>query len=192
PRQGGSARQRHLFYVPNLPGTAGAAIYEVLCTAADVTAMVPGCASVASVNAARSTQFQNDTEAYIQRHGLEAYRGQILPRNSHRSPWLSVLDLRFAQELPVWGRVRGTLTLDIENFANMINSDWGQLRQVSFFYAVPVLDVNRITTSGCPGGSASCYVFRRRGSATGPVEPTPTFSALPSVWKIQLGVRFEF
>ncbi|MEX1994925.1 MAG: carboxypeptidase regulatory-like domain-containing protein [Steroidobacteraceae bacterium] len=193
PRQGGNARQRHLFYVPNEPGMAGAAIYEVLCSAADVTAMVPGCASTASVNAGRSTQFEADTEAYIQRHELDKYRGRIVPRNSHRSPWFTSLDLRLSQELPIWSdKLRGVLTLDVENFANMINSDWGQLRQVGFFYAVPVLDVNRIATTGCPGGSSSCYVFRPRGSAGVPAEPTPTFSALPSVWRVQLGFRIEF
>ncbi len=88
-------------------------------------------------------QFASDMETYIEQHGLEKYRGRIMPRNSHRSPWATVLDLRFAQELPIFRKTRGILTLDIENFANMLNKDWGQLRQVGFPY---------------------CHAGRRRGS----------------------------
>ena len=115
-----------------------------------------------------------------------------MPRNSHTSPWVSVLDLRFAQELPVFRRVRGIVTFDIENFANLIDKDWGQLRQVSFPYMAPVADAVRIATTGCPGGAASCYVYRPRSGQTGPTKPFEAISTLPSVWRMQLGFRIEF
>lgn len=187
PRQ--AARQRQLFYVPD-----GDVIFEVACTAADVAASVPGCAATTNFTSASpgAAQFGADMEDYIQRHGLERYRGRIVPRNSHTSAWLSVLDLRLQQELPIWGKVRGALTLDVENLANMIDKNWGQLRQVSFAYFTPVADVNRIATAGCPNGAASCYVYRPRSGQTGPVDPFESLSALPSVWRIQLGVRIEF
>jgi hypothetical protein len=183
PRQ--ASRQRHLFYVPL---DTDDVIYEALCTDADVTAGVAGCASntdYSSANAA-AAEFAAATEAYIQQHGLEKYRGRIMPRNSHRSPWLSILDLRLAQELPIWRKARGVLTFDVENFANMINKDWGQLRQVSFPYFTPVVDVNRIDTA------TNRYVYRPRSGQTGPVAPFNSLSALPSVWRVQLGVRIEF
>ena len=190
PRQ--AARQHHLFYVPD-----GDVIFESMCTTADVgpvggPPVVPGCTSTAIVNPARSAQFASDTEAYVQRFGLDKWRGRIVPRNSHTSSWLSVLDLRLSQELPIWRKARGVLTVDVENLANMIDNDWGQLRQVSFEYFTPVVDVARIATSGCPDGDASCYVYRPRSGSTGPVAPNESLSALPSVWKIQLGVRIEF
>jgi hypothetical protein len=192
PRQ--AARQRHLLYVPAATGAAGDVIYEAQCTAADVTAGIAGCASVASFSSANpgAAALRAAMDSFIDQQDLEGYRGRIVPRNSGRSPWLSTLDLRFAQELPIWGRARGELTLDIENFANMINSDWGQLRQVSFIYVAPVIDANRIVAAGCPGGAASCYVYRPRAGTTGPTAPVNSLTALPSVWKIQLGVRFEF
>ena len=185
PRQ--ASRQRQLFYVPD-----GDVIFEAMCTEDDVTNAVAGCASTTAVNVARSVQFASDMEAYIEQQGLERYRGRIMPRNSHRSPWLSVLDLRFAQELPIFRKTRGIVTFDIENFANMLNSDWGQLRQVSFPYVAPVVDVNRIETTGCPSGAATCYVYRPRAGQTGPVVPFKTISTLPSVWRVQLGFRIEF
>jgi outer membrane receptor for ferrienterochelin and colicin len=185
PRQG--ARQRALFYVPD-----GDVIYEALCTAVDVTADPGSCPNTTTISAARSAQFATDVDAFVQRNGLERYRGKIVPRNSHTSPWTSILDLRLQQELPIWGRMRGAVTLDVENLANMIDNEWGRVSQVSFIYVSPVLDVNRIETAGCPNGAAECFVYRPRSGQTGPTDPIRTLSALPSVWRVQLGVRFEF
>jgi hypothetical protein len=64
---------------------------------------------------------------YVEEQGLSRFRGRIVPRNSHTSPWVSVLDLRFAQELPIFRKTRGIVTFDIENFANLIDNSWGQL-----------------------------------------------------------------
>ncbi|MGE0029763.1 MAG: TonB-dependent receptor [Steroidobacteraceae bacterium] len=182
PRQ--AARQRQLFYVPASPTDV---IYEALCTAAEV-GVVAGCTATTSYSSANAgaAAFSTAMEAYIDQYGLSKYRGRIMPRNSHTSSWLSVLDLRMSQELPIWRKARGILTFDIENFANMIDSDWGQLRQVSFAYFTPVVDVNRIDSA------TNRYVYRPRSGRSGPVAPSESLSALPSVWKIQLGVRIEF
>jgi hypothetical protein len=184
PRQ--ASRQRALFYVPDVAGTPGAVIYEALCTAADVTALVPGCASVASVSAARSAQFASDVDAFIQSEGLDRYRGKIVPRNSGRSPWVTTVDMRLTQEIPIWRKAHGVVSLDIENLANMINNDWGQISQVSFIYVAPVLDVNRINAA------TNQYVYRPRAGTTGPTAPINSLTALNSVWRVQLGLRFEF
>ena len=186
PRQ--RSRQRHLFYVPD-----GDVIFEGACAAAEVN-VVAGCASVDvfAAGTAAAAQFAADMETYIDEQGLEKHRGRIMPRNSHRSPWVSVLDLRFSQELPIFRRTRGILTFDVENFANLLNNDWGQLRQVSFPYFTPVADAVSIATTGCPNGAASCYVYRPRAGETGPVRPFNTISTLPSVWRMQLGFRIEF
>jgi hypothetical protein len=189
PRQGGFARQRQLFYVPD-----GDVIFEGACTQAEADDAVPGCpaAGAFSASSAAAAQFAAEMEAYIGQKGLEKWRGRIMPRNSHRSPWVSVLDLRLAQELPIFRRTRGILTFDIENFANLLNSDWGELRQVSFPYVAPVVDVDRIETAGCPNGASSCYVYRPRAGLTGPAQPFKAVSTLPSVWRMQLGFRIEF
>jgi outer membrane receptor for ferrienterochelin and colicin len=187
PRQ--FSRLRHLFYVP---ASATDVIYEGQCTSAEVTALVAGCPTATSFSqsSAAAAQFGQDMEAYIQQQGLEKYRGRIVPRNSHRSPWVSILDLRLSQELPVWRKSRGVLTLDIENFANLIDNDWGQFRQVAYHYVTPVVDVNRIDAA------SNRYVYRPRSGQSGPVAPNFVQSdgtgSLASIWRIQLGVRFEF
>jgi len=185
PRQ--EARQRQLFYVPD-----GDVIFEVPCTAGEVGNY--GCASAADFTSTSpgAARFASDMDDFVRQQGLQKYRGRIVPRNSGRSPWVSVFDLRVSQELPVFRKTRGILTFDIENLANLIDSDWGQLRQVSFPYVAPVVDANRIATSGCPNGAASCYVYRPSAGASGPVKPFETVASLPSVWRIQLGFRIEF
>ena len=201
PRQG--PRQRQLFYVPGAADTAGDVIYEVACTAAEISGGVGSCspANLFSSTTPGAAQFRSNTDAFIQDHDLEQYRGKIVPRNSARSPWVTSLDMRLTQEIPVWRKARGVVSLDIENLANLINNDWGRISQVSFIYVSPVLDANRIVTSGCPGGPTvpSCYVYRPRtgndasgNPITGPTAPVNSLTALNSVWRVQLGLRFEF
>ena len=189
PRQ--SSRSRDLFYVPTVGDTVGGVLYEATCTSADI-GVVPGCVTSTSLNPARNAEFEAAVQAFIESQGLERYRGKVVPRNSGRSPWVTSLDMRLAQEIPIWRKTRGVLSLDIENLANLINNDWGRVSQVSFIYVAPVVDANRIVTAGCPGGAPACYVYRPRSGASGPTPPINALTALNSVWRVSLGLRFEF
>lgn len=85
-----------------------------------------------------------DLEAFntfIQEAGLEGDRGSILARNSENSDWWSRVDLRISQELPGFmDGHKGEVYFAIRNLGNLLNSDWGVLRQVSFEYNQPVVD----------------------------------------------------
>jgi outer membrane receptor for ferrienterochelin and colicin len=155
PRQ--NSRQRQLFYVPNDASEinlAGGLTWEAL-------------------------------DAFIENSGLDQYRGRIAPRNAFTSPWYTVADLRLSQELPAFFKeAKGIISLDIENFANLINSDWGRLSQVSFPYVSPVVQVNGITDGR--------YTYAPVSGQTGPRTVVNSISALPSVWRIQLGIKFQF
>jgi outer membrane receptor for ferrienterochelin and colicin len=155
PRQG--SRQRQLFYVPNDASEinlAGGLTWEAL-------------------------------DAFIENSALDKYRGQIAPRNAFSSPWYTVADLRLSQELPAFFKdTKGIISLDIENFANLINSDWGRLSQVSFPYVSPVVQVNGVTNGR--------YTYAPISGQTGPRTVVNSISALPSVWRIQLGIKFQF
>jgi hypothetical protein len=188
PRQ--ASRQRALFYVPTGPTDV---IYQALCTSADVgpdplNPVVAGCTSTAvytSLNAAAAA-FGVATEEFIESEGLGRYRGKIVPRNSGRSPWVTTVDMRLAQEIPIFRKTRAVVSLDIENIANLVNNDWGQISQVSFIYVSPVLDVGGIDAA------TNRYIYRPRAGSTGPTAPINSLTALNSVWRIQLGLRFEF
>jgi hypothetical protein len=52
-------------------------------------------------------------------------RGTIPERNAGRSPFFHQLDLRYGVTLPVRGRARVELTLDVFNLMNAFNNGWG-------------------------------------------------------------------
>lgn len=135
--------------------------------------------------AAAAAAFQAAVNDFIESSDLAAYRGQIAPRNAFTSPWVTTANLRLAQEIPLGvADMRAVLTLDVENLTNLLNDDWGRFEQVAFPYMAPVLDTS-INASGQ-------YVYRPRPGTTGPTGASYAISALPSVYRIQLGVRIEF
>ncbi|WP_246455152.1 TonB-dependent receptor [Thermomonas brevis] len=85
----------------------------------------------AGTTAAQIQAFQNliDSDPY-----LSSRRGQIAGRNDSHQPWINQLDVGFQQELP--GFFKGNkvvVRLDIYNFLNMLNKDWGQQNGVGYF-----------------------------------------------------------
>ncbi|RMH88681.1 TonB-dependent receptor [Lysobacter pythonis] len=58
---------------------------------------------------------------------LRDHRGQIAERNSARYPWVNQLDLAIQQEVPGFMKGhKGILRLDVFNFLNLLNKDWGR------------------------------------------------------------------
>ncbi|WP_457653464.1 TonB-dependent receptor [Rhodocaloribacter sp.] len=133
---------------------------------------------------------------------LKSRRGKFAQRNGSRLPFENIIDLKIAQE--VFGKIAGRkqkfeITLDIFNFTNLLNSDWGQR-------------YNKFTSSS--NGGFELIEFRRfrdpdKGDLT-PVyrlefdpERTPTeeaffktlvkdFGTFSSRWFMQLGFRYTF
>ena len=84
----------------------------------------------APVSAERAQQFYD----YIQSNKyLRKHQGKIARRNGTRSPWLNQLDVSFAQEIPgLFAGNKGEIRLDIYNFLNLLDSDWGHERTADF------------------------------------------------------------
>ena len=155
PRQ--ASRQRQLFYVPrdqNDVVLAGGLTWQAL-------------------------------DAYVVANGLDKYRGEIAPRNAFFSRWTTIADMRISQEIPAfWRDAKGIVSVDIENIANLINSDWGRIEQVGFPYVAPV-----VNASGVVAGK---YQYSPISGQTGPRDVSTSTLAVNSVWRIQLGVKFVF
>lgn len=65
-------------------------------------------------------------EAFISAHEcLNSQRGKIMLRNSCRSPWTKVLNTSVRQSLPTLRGQNFILQLDIFNFLNLLNKNWG-------------------------------------------------------------------
>ncbi|AHE55157.1 TonB-dependent receptor [Sphingomonas sanxanigenens] len=124
-------------------------------------------------------------DAFIAANGLEKYRGSILPKNSQRAPNWFKIDVHVDQEVPV-PLVRGArfkLFADIENVLNLIDKDWGALRQVAFPYLTQVVNVACV-----PGGGNPCAQYRYSGFSNPAVDNQARFS----LWGLRIGAKVEF
>jgi hypothetical protein len=62
---------------------------------------------------------------------LREARGTVLQRNACRQPWSNRLDLRVAQSLSTFGTQNAQITVDVLNFANLLNREWGTSEFIS-------------------------------------------------------------
>ena len=143
---------------------------------------------------------RDNFEALINSTKLNKYRGQIAPRNVFNSKWFTKIDLHVAQELPTGiGRSRIEVFADIENVANLLDKDWGQLRQYSFPYTIAAVRVQCLAAPVATGASATgvlvnnsaqpCAQYRYLAPQNA---PTDTISSSQSLYQIRLGARFSF
>ena len=119
---------------------------------------------------------------------LRGHRGQITTRNNCAVGWSNYFSLRLLQEVRLKGSKSFEFTLDIENFGNLLNSDWGRLES----YLAPS---NVALANAAISDDGSQYIL----SAISPdvvsadtIVQDPAIARLPSVYRIQLGARFRF
>jgi hypothetical protein len=134
--------------------------------------------------------FLADLDEYISSDGcLSSSRGSVVTRNSCETDWTNVFSLRFMQEFKI-ANTSLDFILDIENVGNLLNSDWGR---VDSYTAPSVLAPANVEING----AGTQYILTPTASydavvgATSIVSP-PEIAALPSVYRIQLGVRLRF
>ncbi len=120
---------------------------------------------------------------------MDAQRGQIMNRNSCRNPDFQTMDVTLRQSL---GEVRGNrvgLEVQVFNFLNFVNKDWGKVRSA--------------------GGNANVAVLQHTGNTVGTLGTSqPTFTFDPALvntdlrfpvlqnaaafYQIQAGIRYSF
>lgn len=134
-----------------------------------------------TVTAAQNEAAFNDL---ISQLGLEKYRGRIVKKNSQTSPDFFKVDLHFSQEIPAFvGDAKFKLFADVENVLNLIDSDWGSLRQVQFPYNAALVRVTCAATSG-----PNCTQYRY----TNTLAPNQVLTNRVSLYGIRVGVKVNF
>lgn len=134
---------------------------------------------------------------------LDEARGSVIRRNTDTAPWQNLLDVRFAQTIETLRGQRVEFSVDIENFLNLLNDDWGRIRTTSFNaveawdfegYVLPDevgTELNgRIVTQddiGKPKVSFDEEVIRE--TLNGEIFNT---SNIFSRWRMRLGIRYIF
>jgi len=141
-----------------------------------------------SYDAVANPTFEADLNAFIDTTDcLSAFRGSIVTRNNCSTSYVNVFSVRFMQEIK-FGDMGFDLMLDIENFGNLLNSDWGRVDSYSAPSNVAPANVE-IPVAGGP------YLLTPTASYTGTaatVVSSPEIAKLASVYRIQFGVRFRF
>jgi hypothetical protein len=149
-----------------------------------------GLGTAFAPNAAAAADF----ESFIAKQDcLNSQRGQIMERNSCRSPWQNRMDVSIRQSLP---RVRGqsaTLQLDIFNAANFVNRSWGRILLPVASPDFPqqnILTVRNRQAAPLSSETANGYEFDNR-LRTGPAF-TPAPNRTSDFYQLQLTLRLAF
>jgi hypothetical protein len=141
-------------------------------------------------------------EEFINTTDLADYRGNIAPRNLLTSPSIARVDLHLSQELPAFvpNGAKIEAFVDVRNFLNILNKNWGLQEQVEFAYIASVVDATiencaRLATGvpACSAGQQYRYVysnFRRPGFDT--ASDSGQQGARRSTWQVKVGARYKF
>lgn len=120
-----------------------------------------------------------DSQKYLARD-----KGGIATVNGAQAPYVRQMDLRISQEFPFIAGRKGEIWFDIANLGNLLNDDWGVIREVGF-----------------PGGSGVAR-FQGIDPATGKYVYNFTQNDIrdltlrdnrgESRWSMQMGARIRF
>lgn len=148
-----------------------------------------GTAAQRAVAAEQAAAF----ESFIQSNNcLAESRGKILERNACRNPWRNQIDVSLAQSLRTFRGQNVQLRLDIINFSNLLDKDWG---------------LQRFSNQGstCGSNCSATNLLRHEstllgatpGDRRGVFSFSPTFQPfdatnVSSNYRMQLSLRYSF
>ena len=132
-----------------------------------------------------------DLNAFIEADDyLSGRRGQYAERNSSRTPFTNLFDLRIAQDFYVnVGGKRNTLQVafDVFNIGNLINKDWGRIYYSSgaYYSNYPLIKMEGFESDN----TTPKFSFKK---PTGEIWSIDDSGILSSRWQGQLTIRYIF
>lgn len=124
-------------------------------------------------------RFWNVVNAYPE---LAAAAGGVVGRNTSFNPWVNNFDVRLRQEVPGFSKNhKGSITLDILNFGNLLNKEWGRIDEIGFPSNRSFVNFVGLDPDGkyvYSLGSTEDFVTRQ--------------TAGESQWAVQLTLRYSF
>ncbi len=114
---------------------------------------------------------------------LSEHRGSIIPRNACRTGWVSRVNMRFSQEFEVVPGHKVEFILDIENLGNLINNSWGRLDTIFEPSNIPLANMTINESNQFDLSAPTTPVATAQN---------PNIARLPSVYRIQVGLRYRF
>jgi hypothetical protein len=125
---------------------------------------------------------------------LNANRGKIAGRNASQQPWINQLDMGFQQELSGFSkRDKFVVRMDIYNFLNFLNKDWGQQNGLGYFGTRRLANVADVTGT-CPTNCQYVYQITGNGAPQkyGVYDTYTNPARVISRWQAMLTVRYQF
>jgi hypothetical protein len=113
------------------------------------------------------------------------YAGQIMPRGAGRAPWMNQMDIQYSLNIPTGGKTKAEVTLNIFNFLNLLNKNWGWQYWASFPMTEPI-------TYGGIDKTTGLMIYNINNITASTWAGTFTRDDLRSRWQAQLGIRFRF
>jgi len=127
-----------------------------------------------------------DSDPYLSPH-----RGEIAQPNQQNQPWVNQFDIGIQQELPgFFDDNKFVVRMDVFNFLNFLNSDWGDQRGLGFFGTRRLANISDVTGGkyvydlGTPA-NPSWTNFTVRDSSSNP-------GRVISRWQALLTIKYEF
>ena len=115
-------------------------------------------------------------------------RGKVAERNGALLPWLNRIDLRIAQDINIGkfgGDHRLRIHLDILNFGNLINNEWG--------VAQTTIQRNLMNFEGIDAnGNAQFTLNSVSGTDEFPEVSYRKLIDITQTWSAQIGLRYLF
>lgn len=118
---------------------------------------------------------------------LRTHRGQYAAKNSNRTPFESLLDVKLIQDFSLKlndNTHKLQLTADIFNFGNLLNKDWGATYSTNEGYSYQTI----MEYQGLNSDNQTTYKF----NDTAVDNERFNINDLSSRWRAQLGVRYIF
>ena len=173
----GVQRSDQLLYVPNMsnctPGAGGTV----------------NCGLVTFDSLLNADSFRNIVNHFGLAEG-------IVEKSAADNPEVTQIDLHLSQELPgLRPGHRTRLSFDISNLANLLNDEWGVIREYGDSRAGGrVADVVCADSAGvaAAAGSLVCERYRYSNVNGSVFNTAPTINTNESRWVIQVGLKYEF
>ena len=124
-----------------------------------------------------------ETYALMEAAGVTQYAGGVIPKYVGNQPWTTNMDLTITQELPGFAEGhKGQLYFIIDNFANLLNDDWGKIYNMNFPQQ-PLFDLET--------NDQGQYQLQNRFGGVN-TNNYDNFEVEQSSWSMKVGVKYSF
>ena len=121
---------------------------------------------------------------------LQGHRGSVAPANGFRAGWTNSFDVRVSQQLPGFFKGHKTeLALDVMNFGNLLNKDWGLIEDYGFF------STRRVVNYAGIDPATGKYIYNFNGSTdNAQIQENNNDKGNTAVsrWSIMLSLKYKF